>query len=101
MDILLAIQKSRPGAEFQCGETYESIQWLDPVQTPPTREELDAAWTQVQADRAAAAADRTADDAETATLKQMIADLKAGTGTTAQRMARCERVLAHVLKRLF
>ena len=36
-----AIALLRPGAEFNLrGETYEGLEWLDTVQTKPTREEV-------------------------------------------------------------
>ena len=42
-----AIQSIRPKAEFSCGETYESLEWLDKTQVKPTEQEFDdalAAW---------------------------------------------------------
>ena len=49
MDIALAVQQCRPGAEWLCGETYESLEWLDAVQSKPTLEELEAAYQVVVA----------------------------------------------------
>jgi hypothetical protein len=36
-----ALSSLRPGAVWSCGSDYESIQWLDQVQTKPTREEAE------------------------------------------------------------
>ena len=49
MDIALAVQQCRPGAEWLCGETYESLEWLDAVQAKPTLEELEIAYQEVVA----------------------------------------------------
>ena len=38
-----AILRIRPSAEFTVGETYESLNWLDKIQTKPTKKEFDEA----------------------------------------------------------
>lgn len=52
-DFASAILRCRPGALWSCGETYDSIVWLDTEQTKPTEAELETAWQEL---RAAAAA---------------------------------------------
>jgi hypothetical protein len=59
------------------------------VEVPKTAEEL------------AADADASAMTAEREQIKQVYQDLRNGTGTTAQRFARVERVCAHLIKHLF
>jgi len=100
-DWTAALNKARPGAQWAMGDTYESLQWLDAVQTQPTKAELQAAWETVLTERAAAEAERAADTTETAQLKAMIQNLRDGAGTTAQRLQRLERCMAHVLKTQF
>lgn len=43
MNITLAdaLNSLRPGAEWVCGTTYDSINWLDQTQTKPTQQEID------------------------------------------------------------
>lgn len=43
MNITLAdaLNSLRPGSEWTCGITYDSIIWLDQVQTKPTQQEVD------------------------------------------------------------
>lgn len=53
MDIALALQHCRPGAQWRCGEDYASLEWDDPVQTKPTEAELETAWRELQAAAAA------------------------------------------------
>lgn len=38
-----AILRIRPSAEFIVGETFESLNWLDKIQTKPTEKEFDEA----------------------------------------------------------
>lgn len=56
------------------------------------------ALTQAELDARAAAA---ADETERQQLKTIVAALKAGTGTTAERLARCERALAKIIPDLY
>lgn len=51
MDITLALQFCRPGAQWRCGEDYASLQWDDATQTKPTEGELAQAWTDYLAER--------------------------------------------------
>jgi len=44
-----AIQSIRPNAGFTCSETYDSINWLDKIQTKPTEQEFNDALTAWQA----------------------------------------------------
>jgi len=50
MKTVWAIQSIRPNAEFTCSETYDSINWLDKIQTKPTEKEFNDALTAWQAD---------------------------------------------------
>lgn len=36
-----ALVSLRPGAEWSCGSTYESIVWIDQIQSKPTKEEVE------------------------------------------------------------
>ena len=54
MDIAAAILHCRPAALWSCGDTYESIVWLDEQQAKPTEAELEAAWAEIVAERQAA-----------------------------------------------
>ena len=40
-DIADAIVSLRPGAEWSCGPTYDTLVWLDAIQTPPTQQEVE------------------------------------------------------------
>lgn len=44
MDITLALQFCRPGAQWRVGEDYASLQWDEPGLPKPTEEELQQAW---------------------------------------------------------
>lgn len=94
-----AMSKAAPSPrQWTAGDTYGSIVMLDG--TPkPTQAELEAAWQQVLTDRAAAATETASDNTETAQLRALVADLKSGAGTTAQRLQRVERVCAHLIKK--
>lgn len=63
IDLPRCILAIRPGAQWSCGETYESIIWLDEQQTKPTPAELQAAWVIVQARDAKLAQARAAVEA--------------------------------------
>lgn len=52
-DYAAAILHCRPGALWSCGDTYDSIVWLDEQQAKPTEAELEAAWQDLQAAAAA------------------------------------------------
>lgn len=80
IDLPVAIQKSRPGAQWTCGETYESLVWHDVVQTKPTLQELETAWQQVLTERAA----KLADDAARMLKKQSVGGAVATLRTWAQ-----------------
>lgn len=64
---------------------------------------VNGAWvtTNKTAGEIAAEADAAATAAETQQLKQIVQALKNGTGTSAERLARVERVCAHLIKTLF
>jgi hypothetical protein len=48
MDISKAISQARPGAQWSLnGDTLDGLTWFGPG-NPPTMEELEAAWAQVQ-----------------------------------------------------
>ena len=49
MKTVKAIQSIRPEAQFTCSETYDSINWLDKIQTKPTEQEFNDALTAWQA----------------------------------------------------
>lgn len=49
IDFARALMECRPGAQWKCDETYESIIWLDHQQTKPTLAELQAAYLAVKA----------------------------------------------------
>lgn len=40
-DIADAIASLKPGAEWSCGPTYDTLEWMDTVQTPPTQQEVE------------------------------------------------------------
>lgn len=44
-----ALVSLRPGAEFNSGDTYESIVWLSPNITIPTKEEVEQELARLQA----------------------------------------------------
>jgi hypothetical protein len=49
MDISRAISHARPGAQWSLsGDDYSTLQWIGPGE-PPTMEELEAAWSQLEA----------------------------------------------------
>lgn len=48
-DLHKAIHQARPGANWTCGETYESIVWLDTEHTKPSLAELEEAYEVVKA----------------------------------------------------
>lgn len=41
MDIPRILQKIRPGASWQIGDIYETLEWTDEVQKKPTLEEIE------------------------------------------------------------
>ena len=43
--VAFAIYKIKPNAEFGVGSTYESLTWLDKIQTKPTEKEFNDAIT--------------------------------------------------------
>jgi hypothetical protein len=49
MDIAAAILHCRPGALWSCGDTYESLVWLDTEQPKPTLAELETAYAEAVA----------------------------------------------------
>lgn len=48
IDITHALLSLRPGAAWSCGDTYESLVWMDEVQTKPSQEEVEAEVTRLQ-----------------------------------------------------
>jgi len=49
MDLSLAISHARPDAQWSLsGDDYATLQWIGPGE-PPTMEELEAAWAQLEA----------------------------------------------------
>ena len=51
MDITKALVNLRPGAEWALdGDTYDGLNWLDKIQTKPTKEEVETEVTRLQAE---------------------------------------------------
>lgn len=51
MNIAAALNQCRPGARWNLtGDTFEGIEWLDDS-PPPTQEELETAWAEIQAQK--------------------------------------------------
>ena len=51
MDITKALVNLRPGAEWALdGDTYDGLNWLDKIQTKPTKEEVEAEVTRLRAE---------------------------------------------------
>jgi hypothetical protein len=44
MDIIKILVKYFEGYVWNCGDTYESLEWLDNVKPKPTYEELESLW---------------------------------------------------------
>jgi hypothetical protein len=80
LDLPAAIQKARPGSQWTCGETYESLVWRDAVQTKPTLQELETAWDAVLTERAV----KLADDAARLLKKECVGGSVATLRTWAQ-----------------
>ncbi|CVK18450.1 hypothetical protein [Sporomusa sphaeroides] len=55
MDIALVLDRIRPGAAWRMSDTYENLKntWEDTKQTLPTLAEIEAAWTEMQAEAGA------------------------------------------------
>jgi len=65
-DYVAVLLATRPGSQWALsGDTYDGLTWLDDS-PQPTQAELDAAWPQVQHDRAYAQVERDRHDAYTA-----------------------------------
>ena len=47
--IVEALLSLKPGAEWHCGETYDSLEWLSDDITKPTESELDTEIARLQA----------------------------------------------------
>ena len=78
-EILKAIQHIKPNAEFVL--TGDELTWLDTKQTKPTEAEIEAGWVayqaKIEADKAEAAAKKSAAEAKLEALGLTPEDLKA------------------------
>jgi hypothetical protein len=43
-----AISNLKPGSKFRVGDTYDTLVWEDPIQDPPTEEEVTAEVTRLR-----------------------------------------------------
>lgn len=48
--IVNALLSLRPGAVWSCGETYDSLVWLDQIQAMPSQEEVDTEMARLEAE---------------------------------------------------
>ena len=93
MDFHRALSKAAAGRQYiATGETLAGVTMLD-GSAKPTQAEIDTAWTEIQTE------DTQENSLQTA-IKNALADLKNGTGTAAERLARIERALHWVMRRM-
>ena len=81
MDITATLQAIRPTAKWTLdGDEYSGLTWLDDS-PKPTKKELDAAWPQVEYDRAYAAVEQERHAAYVSDADPLFFKWQRGTGT--------------------